>query len=138
MPGGLARIAGNDRHAVSGQRGGGSKDTWVLSATPTDSAVRPIQPAHAVLGQQTTSSRAAEHLFWLGRYAERSENVARLLRAVLLRTTDIATWPAGGRAVLARVVREHGLIGASDGSLTAPDLVPGAAWPIARALINGL
>ena len=35
MPGGLSRIAGEERHVVSGQRGGGSKDTWVLS----DSAV---------------------------------------------------------------------------------------------------
>jgi len=32
MPGGLSRIAGEDRHVVSGQRGGGSKDTWVLSS----------------------------------------------------------------------------------------------------------
>ena len=34
MPGGLSRIAGEDRHVVSGQRGGGSKDTWVLSDAP--------------------------------------------------------------------------------------------------------
>ena len=30
MPGGLSRIAGAVRHVVSGQRGGSSKDTWVL------------------------------------------------------------------------------------------------------------
>ena len=34
MPGGLSRIAGEDRNVVSGQRGGGSKDTWVLSDLP--------------------------------------------------------------------------------------------------------
>ena len=34
MPGGLSRIAGDERHVVSGQRGGSSKDTWVLSDAP--------------------------------------------------------------------------------------------------------
>ena len=37
MPGGLSRIAGEDRHVVSGQRGGSSKDTWVLSDVPVAS-----------------------------------------------------------------------------------------------------
>ena len=40
MPGGLSRIAGEDRHVVSGQRGGSSKDTWVLSDVP----VAPFAP----------------------------------------------------------------------------------------------
>ena len=40
MPGGLSRIAGEDRHVVSGQRGGSSKDTWVLSDVP----VAPVAP----------------------------------------------------------------------------------------------
>src|SRR5207249_7435837 len=85
-----SRIAGEDRHVVSGQRGGGSKDTWVLSDVP----VAPFAPierrAHPreARGEDQTSSRAAEHLFWLGRYAERSENSARLLRSVLGRLTD--------------------------------------------------
>ena len=97
MPGGLSRIAGDDRHVVSGQRGGSSKDTWVLSNLP----VAPIAPverraqARAAHGEPATSSRAAEHLFWLGRYAERSENGARLLRSVLGRVTDTDGVPAG-------------------------------------------
>lgn len=36
MAGGLARIAAQDSETVSGQRGGGSKDTWILSDS-TDS-----------------------------------------------------------------------------------------------------
>ena len=36
MPGGLSRIAGDDRHVVSSQRGGSSKDTWVLSDAPIE------------------------------------------------------------------------------------------------------
>ena len=96
MPGGLSRIAGDDRHVVSGQRGGSSKDTWVLSDLP----VAPIAPVdrrarhREAPGEPSTSSRAAEHLFWLGRYAERSENGARLLRSVLGRVTDTDGVPA--------------------------------------------
>jgi uncharacterized alpha-E superfamily protein len=32
-------------------------------------------------------SRAADHIFWLGRYAERSEHLARMLRCILVRLT---------------------------------------------------
>src|SRR5258706_2393035 len=97
MPGGLSRIAGEDRHVVSGQRGGSSKDTWVLSDVPVASFApieRRARPREA-RGEPHTSSRAAEHLFWLGRYAERSENGARLLRSVLSRLTDAGGVPAG-------------------------------------------
>ena len=120
MPGGLSRIAGEDRNVVSGQRGGGSKDTWVLSDlpvstfAPVDRRVR-TREAH---GEPATSSRAAEHLFWLGRYAERSENGARLMRSVLGRLTDAGGVPAGlhpaflracarQRSTRAPLVRQH-------------------------------
>ena len=87
MPGGLSRIAGDDRQVVSGQRGGSSKDTWVLSDAPVERRLAagraPRADARGDAASAPTSSRAAEHLFWLGRYAERSENSARLLRAVL-------------------------------------------------------
>jgi uncharacterized alpha-E superfamily protein len=112
MPGGLSRIAGEDRHVVSGQRGGSSKDTWVLSDEP----VAPFAPierrAHPrePQGEPQTSSRAAEHLFWLGRYAERSENGARLLRSVLGRLTDADGVPAGLHPAFLRACVRHGLL----------------------------
>jgi hypothetical protein len=37
------------------------------------------------------SSRAAEHLFWLGRYVERAETCTRLLRTALTRLSDAST-----------------------------------------------
>ena len=52
--------------------------------------------ARLARSQRAVSSRAAENLFWLGRYAERSENGARLLRAVLCRLPDADAFP--GRA----------------------------------------
>ncbi len=84
MPGGLSRIAGSDGDVVSGQRGGSSKDTWVLSDSPVERVTLlpgRLGPDDVAQRQRVVSSRAAEHLFWLGRYAERSENCARLLRS---------------------------------------------------------
>jgi uncharacterized circularly permuted ATP-grasp superfamily protein/uncharacterized alpha-E superfamily protein len=92
MPGGLARVSLSiDTPVVSMQRGGGSKDTWVLSDVPVDtfSLQRP-RNAPVDLSRGVVSdlpSRAADHIFWLGRYAERSENLARVLRCILLRLT---------------------------------------------------
>jgi len=88
MPGGLVRVADAEGEVVSMQRGGRSKDAWVLSDGPIDpfSMLRPrnrpvqLQHAHADL-----PSRAADHLYWLGRYAERSECIARLLRCLMNR-----------------------------------------------------
>jgi len=90
LPGGLTRVAGADRHVVSSQRGGSSKDTWVLGAGPIDRTGPALLRARLEdLGHaRVVPSRAAEHLFWLGRYAERSEQDARLLRATLSRAPD--------------------------------------------------
>src|SRR3982074_1152886 len=95
MPGGLTRVSGtHDAPIVSMQRGGGSKDTWVLSEGPV-SAVTLLAPAGAALGPGRAGSdlpsRVAENLFWLGRYAERAEHAIRLLRSVVARLTDLDT-----------------------------------------------
>jgi len=112
MPGGLSRIAGADRQVVSGQRGGSSKDTWVLSDAPVESA--PPVERRAMVRETadglTTSSRAAENLFWLGRYAERSENSARLLRAVLGHLTDDSRFPGGLRPAFLRACERQQLL----------------------------
>jgi uncharacterized alpha-E superfamily protein len=92
MPGGLARVSPTiDTPVVSMQRGGGSKDTWVLSNGPVD-IFTPQQTRDLPLdlnrgGGTDLPSRAADHLFWLGRYAERCEHLARLLRCILVRLT---------------------------------------------------
>ncbi len=88
MPGGLVRVAGPDGQVVSMQRGGRSKDAWVLGEGPTDTFSM-LRPRHQQVQLQHASpdlpSRAADHLFWLGRYAERSESIARLLRCLISR-----------------------------------------------------
>jgi len=72
MPGGLARVAGaRDLPIVSMQRGGGSKDTWVLSDGPV-SAVSLLAPAGVPIRRERRAtdlpSRVADDLYWLGRH----------------------------------------------------------------------
>lgn len=92
MPGGFMRLAPPSLEAVSMQLGGTSADTWVLSSQPAQGlmplarAARsglPALNANAVTRPLAVSSRAAENLFWAGRYAERAENVVRLCRQIL-------------------------------------------------------
>lgn len=86
LPGGLTRVAtGAQSLVVSMQLGGGSKDTWVVGGrTASEREPRPVlRPA--VSGEASTelSSRVADNLFWLGRYAERLDATAKLLRVLL-------------------------------------------------------
>ncbi len=95
MPGGLARIASDAADIVSMQRGGGSKDVWVLAADrkSTDDTGAGVLAPRTLARHDELPSRLAENLFWLGRYSERCEDKARLLRATLGVRTNLALWP---------------------------------------------
>jgi len=95
MPGGLARIASDSADIVSMQRGGGSKDVWVLAADrkATDDTGAAVLAPRTLARHDELPSRLAENLFWLGRYSERCEDKARLLRATLGVRTNLALWP---------------------------------------------
>jgi uncharacterized circularly permuted ATP-grasp superfamily protein/uncharacterized alpha-E superfamily protein len=92
MPGGLTRAAtGPDARVISMQRGGSSKDTWVLSTGPVDTfslLKRGIGAQDLVRTGLNLSSRVVENLYWFGRHAERCDDVARLLRVALLRVIE--------------------------------------------------
>jgi uncharacterized circularly permuted ATP-grasp superfamily protein/uncharacterized alpha-E superfamily protein len=92
MPGGLARVAPESAvEVVTMQRGGSSKDVWVLGdgTTPWQSLLLPrLGARNIVRGGFYSPSRAVENLFWMGRYAERVENIGRLLRAIGQRLTE--------------------------------------------------
>jgi uncharacterized circularly permuted ATP-grasp superfamily protein/uncharacterized alpha-E superfamily protein len=87
MPGGLARVAGSSNvDILSMQRGGSSKDVWVLSDGAPEAfslPVRHLAAADIVRAGPHLASRTAENLYWLGRYGERVEKSARLLRIAL-------------------------------------------------------
>jgi len=83
LPGGLARIAAPHAEIASMQRGGSSADVWVQTEADVDrSSLLPKHTAASTFThrQRMVTSRAAENLYWLGRYTERSENMVRLVR----------------------------------------------------------
>jgi len=108
MPGGLTRVSSSDdARAVSMQRGDGSKDTWVLSSGPvsTFSMLRSGDQAVQLRRSGTAlPSRAADNLFWLGRYAERAEGTLRLLRGVATRLAE-DVMPGDSWSALDRILR---------------------------------
>jgi uncharacterized circularly permuted ATP-grasp superfamily protein/uncharacterized alpha-E superfamily protein len=104
IPGGLVRVAEAEGSVVSMQRGGHSKDVWVLWDTPVDtfSMLRPRnEPVELRRISRVVPSSVADNVFWLGRYVERAENIARVLRAMIPRVRRAE------EAELACLVRLH-------------------------------
>ncbi|MEP7299434.1 MAG: circularly permuted type 2 ATP-grasp protein, partial [Burkholderiales bacterium] len=69
MPGGLTRVAvDGDSRVIAMQRGGRSKDTWVLSGAPVNASFSLLSTtvsADDLVGSRVNlPSRAAENLFW--------------------------------------------------------------------------
>jgi uncharacterized circularly permuted ATP-grasp superfamily protein/uncharacterized alpha-E superfamily protein len=89
MPGGMARVSpGAEGHFISLQLGGDSKDTWVPSEKPVDDVTLLHALSQTVEIRRTGNnlpSRLADDFFWLGRYSERADATARLLRSALRR-----------------------------------------------------
>ena len=90
LPGGLVRVSPEshtlDQSPTSGRLG---QDCWIVADEPVDqeTTLLPASDASVKLtrsGSELTS-RVAENLFWLGRSAERTEAIARLLRTTLIR-----------------------------------------------------
>jgi uncharacterized circularly permuted ATP-grasp superfamily protein len=80
LPGGLARVEDADGIAA--------KDVWVLNEEDgriTGPVAQPQPPLSIRRSAGDLPSRAADNLFWLGRYVERLEGAARLVRATLTR-----------------------------------------------------
>lgn len=111
LPGGLTRCSSS--HLLSAQTGALNKDTWItpaleappplrlemspsmsqdmsqssmrqgMSSSMISAGARMQQSASRLPDSEILTSRAADNLFWTGRYLERAEAVTRLLRAVL-------------------------------------------------------
>lgn len=114
MPGGLTRIAPQrDSPIVSNQTGGMSKDTLVLATEPQERVTLLFSPAlrreMLIRRADNLPSRVAENLFWLGRYTERADSMARLLREILWRLLDADSdsWTKAGLPALLRIVTHH-------------------------------
>ena len=133
LPGGLARL-GTPSGIASMRRGGSSADVWVQA--PARDAVETF----SLLGQRQTTtsrqrlvtSRAAENLFWMGRYTERTENTLHLARLTL----DVLGSENQGHVRLlqwlSKMGHSHGLV---------PKATPSArqSWRVfERSLVHGL
>ncbi len=86
MPGGFCRISDeSDARAVTMRSGVRSSDVWVTSDRPVEPVT--LLPSPDRIGIRRIvgilPSRAADNLFWLGRYLERTEATLRLVRALL-------------------------------------------------------
>ena len=92
MSGGFCRISARpDARAVSMGEGVQSADVWVLSSKPV--VMETLLPAtddvqiRRILGN--LPSRAADNLFWYGRYLERAEATLRVVRCLCARSLDM-------------------------------------------------
>lgn len=135
LPGGLTRIGSRDFDIASMQRGGSSADTWVLTEGEVDrtSLLHHEHPAvDTPHRSRTVTSRAAENLFWLGRYTERTENTLRLARLAIesLNGEDQSSLPL--LAWLGEVALANGLV------LPAVPPPTQARRVFERALVAGL
>jgi uncharacterized alpha-E superfamily protein len=88
LPGGLVRVSPDasvlDESPTSGRLG---QDCWIVGEEPTHRQPS-LLPSDSTLvkltrGGEALPSRVAENLYWLGRSAERTEAIARLLRCTL-------------------------------------------------------
>jgi uncharacterized circularly permuted ATP-grasp superfamily protein/uncharacterized alpha-E superfamily protein len=91
MPGGFCRIAEQpDARAVSMGDGARAADVWVVSEKQV--STRTLLPASDSVRIRRIAgvlpSRAADNLFWLGRYLERAEATLRLVRALGMQHRD--------------------------------------------------
>jgi uncharacterized alpha-E superfamily protein len=93
MAGGFARIGQTeDVSAIAMQSGGSAADVWIVGGQKQHKETLLHQTESPFFKSQTGSlpSRAADNLFWLGRYVERAEGAVRLLRAYHARLMETA------------------------------------------------
>src|SRR5580700_8320666 len=91
MPGGFCRIAEQpDARAVSMGDGARAADVWVISdrAVPATTLLPAVDTVRIRRIAGWVPSRAADNLFWLGRYLERAEATLRLVRALATSLRD--------------------------------------------------
>ena len=92
LPGGLVRVVvEKPLPDASISLREASKDAWVIAdADVADVSLlqSPNEPARLRRGGAELPSRVADNLFWLGRYVERADAAARMMRTVVVRLAD--------------------------------------------------
>lgn len=131
MPGALVRVGSSDDSLiVSGQRGGSSKDLWILGEPG------PVAPSNAYKPKATFEnslenipSLRAENLFWLGRYLMRCIMSARMIRITLKSLANATRYDRQGNLMAQEILCDTlshlsmtypGFLGEGDEKVTDP------------------
>ncbi len=126
MPGGFCRISDRaDARAVSMGDGVESADVWVLAENPVEVSSNLPSPESVRITRLLGNlpSRAADNLFWFGRYLERAQATLRVVRCLSARSVDPDAPRRVGRQSLQRLMGV--LVGW--GAVDAAGLAKGAA-----------
>jgi uncharacterized circularly permuted ATP-grasp superfamily protein/uncharacterized alpha-E superfamily protein len=148
MPGGFCRVSDRlDVRAISMGAGARSADVWVLADRPIDNAslLPTSDDVEIVRMVGDLPSRAADNLFWMGRYLERAEATLRLVRSLCNRLTEADAPNYSSRQPIERLERlllAWGAAPAKTPRLAAAELAhaaaggseaPGSALSVARS-----
>jgi uncharacterized circularly permuted ATP-grasp superfamily protein/uncharacterized alpha-E superfamily protein len=130
MPGGLARMLKELKlGSMAVPLSGPSKDVWVLSDTEQseEPSASVLSPTPAL--ERTASdlpSRTADNFFWLGRYAERLENMVRAARCTVGRLSDDAAAGSAERiAALGQMLTRLGMVHVPDDAASSREVLQG-------------
>jgi uncharacterized alpha-E superfamily protein len=93
MQGGLTRSSAvKGKFEISNQLGGISKDTWIITDTPTEYQEKTVERKNAISQlNNSLTSRNAENLFWVGRMCERTMALRSFLKIILNRLNENVT-----------------------------------------------
>ncbi|MDD3797982.1 MAG: circularly permuted type 2 ATP-grasp protein [Novosphingobium sp.] len=135
MPGGLARLsqAGELRTPLMGE-GDLSADVCVVDEVPGANVAQAHTPSSPAIRRaaKILPSQAADNLFWLGRYSERAQMTARVVRA-LLSASSMQSAQQVSETVpdrLARLLARWGVIETAEG--TPEELAAAALGDVER------
>ena len=145
MPGGFCRISGQpDARAVSMGEGVTSADVWVLADKPVEMASLLPTDANVKIRRLLGNlpSRAADNLFWLGRYLERVEATLRIVRCLCNRIVDSDPGVAPAQQSVTRLQRllvawgaaSEDVVGASPATAAVEALYADKQYGSARSL----
>ena len=136
MPGGFCRVSGRatDARAVTMGEGVQSADVWVIADKPVEIAtlLPTADNVKVVRLLGNLPARAADNLFWFGRYIERAEATLRIIRSLCGRVMDADAPILGSRQSIDRLQRMLSAWGAAPPD--AAEMLPGV---VAATAIRG-
>lgn len=102
LPGGLGRVAAStSEHTVSSAAGTLAKDVWVPASAVERAEPERVRPRLAVAREGVVPPRVARTLMTIGKFAERAESTARLVKVADDVAEDFAARPGTWGAVAA-------------------------------------